>query len=386
MNNIDELLDITPSFSMNNSYLEQLSYESSPEYVLEFDRKPVIRSFVYIIERSKSSQLYTVKLHTDVSLITKENHTAFTLSLVYSAFVIVDCEPDDEAYVYNTLHLSVPQLLLDPIRAIVWQVSSVSGYPTMLKDDTFSEPLPEGETIYESMPFKEEESVDEDDASGEKLMQELYSRLKEDRFGHPVNKDNGRVNFQSVIDEIGDTEEGDTFLQTFWNALKVNGFDSFEQIPAYYPYFYFLFPVAYNHPELENVDEEMWPMLFRLLFGNTAARCTLINGEGALPELKFSYEIFNDVCVSELDVEQLKDLLYRLMTDALCDVSVMLFHPDDPTNIEIDLPPGQLIQREDFYRIHNYYPGIGSEEKGAYIEKLYSKIKECDIQTFLYRL
>ena len=95
MNNIDELLDITPSFSMNNSYLEQLSYESSPEYVLEFDRKPVIRSFVDIIERSKSSQLYTVKLHTDVSLITKENHTAFTLSLVYSAFVIVYCEPDD---------------------------------------------------------------------------------------------------------------------------------------------------------------------------------------------------------------------------------------------------------------------------------------------------
>ncbi len=73
MNNIDEFLDVTPSFSMNNSYLEQLSYESSPEYVLEFNRKPVIRSFVDIIERSKSSQLYTFKLHTDVSLITKEN-------------------------------------------------------------------------------------------------------------------------------------------------------------------------------------------------------------------------------------------------------------------------------------------------------------------------
>ena len=386
MNNIDELLDITPSFSMNNSYLEQLSFESSPEYVLEFDRKPVIRSFVDIIERNKGSQLYNVKLHTDVSLITKEDHTAFTVSLVYSAFVIVDCDPDDEAYVYNTLHLGVPQFLLDPIRAIVWQVSSESGYPTMLKDDTFSELLPEGETIYESMPFKEEEPVDEDDASGESLMQELYSRLTEDRFGHPVNEYNGRVNFQSVIDEIGDTEEGDTFLHTFWNALQVNGFDSFEQIPAYYLYFYFLFPVAYNHPELENVDEEVWPMLFRLLFGNTAARCTLINGEGALPELKFSYEIFNDVCVSELDVDQLKDLLYRLMTDALCDVSVTLFHPDDPTNFEIDLPPGKLISKEDFYRLHNYYPGIGSEEKGAYIEKLYSMIKECDIQTFLYRL
>lgn len=386
MNSIDDFIDVTPSFSVNNSYLEQLSFESSPEYVLEFDRKPVIRSFVDIIERNKGSQLYNVKLHTDVSLITKEDHTAFTVSLVYSAFVIVDCDPDDEAYVYNTLHLGVPQFLLDPIRAIVWQVSSESGYPTMLKDDTFSEPLPEGETIYESMPFKEEEPVDEDDASGENLMQELYSRLTEDRFGHPVNEYNGRVNFQSVIDEIGDTEEGDTFLHTFWNALQVNGFDSFEQIPAYYLYFYFLFPVAYNHPELENVDEEVWPILFRLLFGNTAARCTLINGEGALPELKFSYEIFNDVCVSELDVDQLKDLLYRLMTDALCDVSVTLFHPDDPTNFEIDLPPGKLISKEDFYRLHNYYPGIGSEEKGAYIEKLYSMIKECDIQTFLYRL
>jgi hypothetical protein len=144
--------------------------------------------------------------------------------------------------------------------------------------------------------------------------------------------------------------------------------------------------VAYNYPELENVDKEVWPMLFRLLFGNTAANCTLINGKGSLPELKFSYEDYHEFCVSELDVSDLKDLLYRLMTDALCDVSVMLFHPDGPTNFEIDLPPGQLIQREDFYRIHNYYPGIGSEEKGAYIEKLYSKIKECDIQTFLYRL
>ena len=386
MNRIDDFMDVKPSFSVNNSYLEQLSFESSPEYVLEFDRKPVIRSFVEIIERNKGPQLYNVKLHTDVSLITKEDHTAFTVSLVYSAFVIVDCEPDDEAYVYNTLHLGVPQFLLDPIRAIVWQVSSESGYPTMLKDDTFSEPLPEGETIYESMPFKEEEPVDEDDASGEKLMQELYSRLTEDRFGHPVNKDNGRVNFQSVIDEIGDTEEGDTFLQTFWNALKVTGFDSFEQIPAYYLYYYFLFPVAYNYPELENVDKEVWPMLFRLLFGNTAANCTLINGKGSLPELKFSYEDYHEFCVSELDVSDLKDLLYRLMTDALCDVSVMLFHPDDPSDFEIDLPPGQLIHKEDFYRLHNYYPGIGSEEKGAYIERLYSKIKECDIQTFLYRL
>ncbi len=386
MNSIDDFMDVKPSFSVNNSYLEQLSFESSPEYVLEFDRKPVIRSFVDIIERNKGSQLYNVKLHTDVSLITKEDHTAFTVSLVYSAFVIVDCDPDDEAYVYNTLHLGVPQFLLDPIRAIVWQVSSESGYPTMLKDDTFSEPLPEGETIYESMPFKEEEPVDEDDASGENLMQELYSRLTEDRFGHPVNEYNGRVNFQSVIDEIGDTEEGDTFLHTFWNALQVNGFDSFEQIPAYYLYFYFLFPVAYNHPELENVDEEVWPMLFRLLFGNTAARCTLINGEGALPELKFRYEIFNDVCVSELDVNQLKDLLYRLMTDALCDVSVMLFNRDEMPNVELELPAGILISKDDFFKLHNYYPGIGSEEKGAYIEKLYSKIKECDIQAYLYRL
>lgn len=401
MNNIDELLDITPSFSMNNSYLEQLSYESSPEYVLEFDRKPVIRSFVDIIERSKSSQLYTVKLHTDVSLITKENHTAFTLSLVYSAFVIVDCEPDDEAYVYNTLHLSVPQLLLDPIRAIVWQVSSVSGYPTMLKDDTFDEPLPENET------FEEESPTAEDETTGENLMQKFYAMLNDDRLRHslfeddadlipsegenaneimPSNKDNGVVNFHSVIDGIGDTEEGDTFLHTFWNALKVTGFDSFEQIPAYYLYYYFLFPVAYNYPELENVDKEVWPMLFRLLFGNTAANCTLINGKSSLPELKFSYEDYHEFCVSELDVSDLKDLLYRLMTDALCDVSVMLFHPDDPSDFEIDLPPGQLIHKEDFYRLHNYYPGIGSEEKGAYIEKLYSKIKECDIQTFLYRL
>ena len=194
------------------------------------------------------------------------------------------------------------------------------------------------------------------------------------------------MNFHSVIDEIGDTEEGDTFLHTFWNALKVTGFDSFEQIPAYYLYYYFLFPVAYNYPELENVDKEVWPMLFRLLFGNTAANCTLINGKGSLPELKFSYEDYHEFCVSELDVSDLKDLLYRLMTDALCDVSVMLFHPDDPSDFEIDLPPGQLIHKEDFYRLHNYYPGIGSEEKGAYIERLYSKIKECDIQTFLYRL
>ncbi len=127
-------------------------------------------------------------------------------------------------------------------------------------------------------------------------------------------------------------------------------------------------------------------MLFRLLFGNTAARCTLINGEGALPELKFRYEIFNDVCVSELDVNQLKDLLYRLMTDALCDVSVMLFNRDEMPNVELELPAGILISKDDFFKLHNYYPGIGSEEKGAYIEKLYSKIKECDIQAYLYRL
>lgn len=406
MNNIDDFLGVAPSFSTNNSYLEQLSFESSPEYVLEFDRKTEVHSYVEIIERSKGSQLYSVKLHTDVSLITKEEQVAFTMSLVYSTFVIVDCDPDDDEYLYNTLHLGVPQHLLDPIRSIVWQVSGASGYPTMLKDDTFNEPLPE-EAFPESILYEEENPADEDEIAGGNLMQKFYAMLNDDRLCHslfdddhdlipsegenadetkPSNNDNGVVNFQSVIDEIGDTEEGNTFLNTFWNALNISGFNSFEQIPAYYLYYCFLTPVAYHYPELENVDKEVWPMLFCLLFGNTAANCTLINGKGSLPELKFSYEDYHEFCVSELDVSDLKDLLYRLMTDALCDVSVMLFNRDEMPNVELELLAGKLISKDDFFKLHNYYPGIGSEEKGAYIEKLYSKIKECDIQAYLYRL
>lgn len=386
-----------PLFNIIDSFLEKVSFETSMEYFSTSEPNYVTHTFVELDEKFGSHNHYMVKIHTDIALMVEGEYTAFRLSVVFAAFVEVYGNHHEEMELHDILNYDVPQKLLNRIRTLVFQIIRESGYQYMPGDDTFSRPTHldnENQVFMPLVPMPEGESDSKKET--DQVFVPLPAFLKdefddEDDYGEEDNSahEEYSLSFRSVIGAINSFEEGAEFLRTFSRALNddVLGFGRFNQLPAFQTYYRFITPTSYHCPEIDDCDPELWPMLFRLLFGNTKADCELVDGKNSLPELVFNYGNYSDYRVSELDSADLNDLLSDLMTEALCEVSVKLLHRSTKASErELKWSVGQLITKEQFYKLHNFFPGTAQEEDRVFFEKLYSKIKECDIQTYLYRL
>lgn len=371
------------SFNTKNSFLEQLSFNNASLGPLPcFDEEPEIHSYVSYEKKSDDGQCYLVKMHTDVSLNDEMGVTVLIISLVYSTFLQLEKCSLDAGEFQNIIQQEVPKRLLTPIRSIVSQITAASGRPLVLSADTFSDSIQSEQVQYED---KDPNLLDED-------MVPIVNPSKDEEKS--VEEDYN-LSFLSILNDMGSFHEGAGFLSTFERTININIDDltSFDKLPTYQSYYRFLYPVAYHCPEVPNCDPNVWPLFFRLLFGNTEVKCELIRGKGkrkngVLPELKFSYDKYKNVCLSELDPDKLKDLLWSLMMDAFCEVSVLLSrYNSNSTGTATEFPVNQLIKEEDFYKLHNFHPNLCQDkEMVEFFKKLYSRIKDCDTKSKFYRI
>lgn len=372
-------------FFIMKSFVEHLMSEALLAYQMDSDFRTEVNASISTAS-PEGGHYHLVKIELSIVMMTDNNAPAYRLTMAYSVVVGVENENLTDDELHKILHTDIPLHLFDNIRAVVWQITRESGFPLMLKDDTFSRSIHVDniDQIFNpsepasSLEFEQDEFDDEDDfEEGDSFDEEGFA------------SDDYSISFRSVIGEINSFEEGAEFLKTLSRALNTDvlDFDSFDQLPVFQTYYRFFTPISYHCPEIDGCDPELWPMLFRLLFGNVNSKCKVIDGKNNKPELKFSYGKYNDYLVSELDSDDLNDLLSDLMTEALCEISVKLLHRSTKvTESELKWSVGQLITKEQFYKLHNFFPGTAQEEDKVFFEKLYSKIKECDIQTYLYRL
>ena len=109
----------------------------------------------------------------------------------------------------------------------------------------------------------------------------------------------------------------------------------------------------------------------------------MIDDEHGLPEIEFSYENFQDRTISSLTLEELKELLSDLITEALVNLSVnLLGYQNESVLSEEQSQNNKLLSEQDFYRI---FDANVSDENASFLGMMYEKIKECNLQTLLYQ-
>lgn len=86
-------------------------------------------------------------------------------------------------------------------------------------------------------------------------------------------------------------------------------------------------------------------------------------------------------------LEELKFITSELAVKAFIDTLVeILGYDKQMDNDYADILRGdQLILKEEFHALYNTDQPNASAEEIAFVDKLYARIKECDLQTFPYK-
>ena len=194
------------------------------------------------------------------------------------------------------------------------------------------------------------------------------------------------MGYEWVLEDIRlvDDGAGVSFLNTVKDSTG-NSLDVYTETPLYKYFYRFLTPIEYSHPDYE-VCEDYWPMLFQLLFGE-GKNVKVIDGENGHPEIEFDYCEDERRTVSSLTLAELKHLTSELAVKAFTDTLVeILGYDKQMDNDYADILRGdQLILKEEFHALYNIDQPNASEEDIAFVDKLYARIKECDLQTFPYK-
>ena len=170
-----------------------------------------------------------------------------------------------------------------------------------------------------------------------------------------------------------------------WEAIN-RKFYRYEENPLYKYYYRFLTPIEYSHPDYEFCEDSYWPLLFQLLFGE-GKNVKVIDGDNGLPEIEFDYCEDERRTVSSLTLAELKNLTSELSVKAFTDTLVEILGYDKQMDNDYAdiLRDDQLILKEEFHALYNTDQPNASAEEIAFVDKLYARIKECDLQTFPYK-
>lgn len=391
----------TPAFMPIKTFLKEVVFESPNTPDLFFNAESAANLGISIDVQSRVAEdtsLYLVELHT--SLTPKINErVVFNLRLIYSTLVeVADKELEDETRKY-LLTVVVPQSMYNPLRALVWKLTLESGFPPIMMNDydfathqanTGIKPFDNHEVSFDKnedndnsfafLKFLEENEKDEVSAieEGSELPQENIFPL----------------GYEWIMEDIRlvDDGAGISFLETAKNCLEKDGKSTgnelltYEENPLYKYYYRFLTPITYSHPDYEECEDSYWPMLFQLLFGE-GKNVKIVDGENGVPEIEFDYCEDERRTVSSLTLEELKNLTSELAVKAFTDTLVeILGYNKQMDNDYADILRGdQLILKEEFHALYNTDQPDASDEDIAFVDKLYTRIKECDLQTFPYK-
>ena len=339
---------------------------------------------------AEDTSLYLVELHT--CLTPKINdQLVFNLKLVYSTLVeITDKEMDDETRKY-LLTVVVPQSMYNPLRALVWKLTLESGFPPIMMND-YDFATHQANT--DIKPFDNHEvsfDKNEDNDNSFAFLKFLNEQEKDeesaiDECGELPQENIFPLGYEWVLEDIRlvDDGAGVSFLNTVKDSTG-NSLDVYTETPLYKYFYRYLKPIEYSHPDYE-VCEDYWPMLFQLLFGE-GKNVKVIDGDNGLPEIEFDYCEDERRTVSSLTLDELKFITSELAVKAFTDTLVEILGYDKQMDNDYAdiLRDDQLILKEEFHALYNTDQPNTSAEEIAFVDKLYARIKECDLQTFPYK-
>lgn len=381
----------TPAFMPIKTFLKEVVFESPNTPDLFFNAESAANLEISIDVQSRVAEgtsLYLVELHT--SLTPKINEQlVFNLKLVYSTLVeITDKEMDDETRKY-LLTVVVPQSMYNPLRALVWKLTLESGFPPIMMND-YDFATHQANT--DIRPFDNHEvSFDKNEDNSFAFLKFLNEQEKDeesaiDECGELPQENIFPLGYEWVLEDIRlvDDGAGVSFLNTVKDSTG-NSLDVYTETPLYKYFYRFLRPIEYCHPDYE-VCEDYWPMLFQLLFGE-GKNVKVIDGDNGLPEIEFDYCENERRTVSSLTLDELKFITSELAVKAFTDTLVeILGYDKQMDNDYADILRGdQLILKEEFHALYNTDQPNASAEEIAFVDKLYARIKECDLQTFPYK-
>lgn len=365
---------MTPSFFIAKSFVSNISFDANDsEQFSPFSVSHLETNLHVDVEVSNSQDTcHFVETFVNITSTTKEKEHVYDLSLIYAAVVGTPDGNISESDLNEILKVRVPQALLDNIRSLVYQVTRDAGFPFMMRDDTFDNPIQN-----EDEPSK---------STYNDRIDEFFDALSQDTFDLPQLE---RIDFQWLI-SFSWADDDDELLESihdFWNTYSSQFGDGvitdYEDLPIYKCYYRFFTPIDYCHSDFEECDESIWPILFQMLYGSLKSQCRVIDAEQGLPEIEFSYESFHDRTISSLTLEELKELLSDLFTESLTDMSVKLLEYRNESVFSGEpFQSNQLMSEQDFYRI---FDANVSDENVSFLGMMYEKIKECNLQTLLYQ-
>lgn len=383
----------TPAFMPIKTFLKEVVFESPNTPDLFFNAESAANLEISIDVQSRVAEgtsLYLVELHTSLTPKITER-VVFNLKLIYSTLVeIADQELEDETR-KHLLTVIVPQSMYNPLRALVWKLTLESGFPPIMMNDY---DFATHQANADIKPFDNHEvsfDKNEDNDNSFAFLKFLNEQEKDeesaiDECGELPQENIFPLGYEWVLEDIRlvDDGAGVSFLNTVKDSTG-NSLDVYTETPLYKYFYRYLTPIEYSHPDYE-VCEDYWPMLFQLLFGE-GKNVKVIDGDNGLPEIEFDYCEDERRTVSSLTLDELKFITSELAVKAFTDTLVeILGYDKQMDNDYADILRGdQLILKEEFHALYNTDQPNASAEEIAFVDKLYARIKECDLQTFPYK-
>lgn len=315
----------------------------------------------------EESSIYEVELHADIVAKTC-NGVAFNMNVVYGTIVEIFEANISEEELHNILNVEIPQFMYNPLKAFVWNFTKESGFPPVMLRE---------------YDFKTVESDSVDDIEDNEEDSELYS---EQESSEPSSSDNVYpLGYDWIIESMRIDESGAKFLQTL-RQQEQSKLENYEDSSLYKYFLRFIIPIDYAHPTFseDECEESFWGIFFQFIF----AECDdvqIIDKGDELPELEFTYQGTRRT-VSSMSLLDLKEVLEYLVVDiytkkaaTLCCYSINeLYYSSEEFGIN--------ILDTQFEDIFNYDDILTPDEVRTSVKEMYKRIKECQLQTFAYRI
>ena len=350
--------------------------------------------------RAEGTSLYLVDLQS--TMVSKTDDVViFNAKITYSTMIEITEADSSEEVIKQILNIDVPEILYDYNRARIFDMIERTGLPPYMMRD-FDRTMRNAITTKSSEESKTDNvsfDKDEDNDDSFAFLKFLEENEKDEvsaiEEGSELPQENiFPLGYEWIMEDIRLVEDGAgaSFLETAKNYLEKDGKSTgdelltYEENPLYKYYYRFLTPIEYSHPDYEECEDSYWPMLFQLLFGE-GKNVKIIDGENGIPEIEFDYCEDERRTVSSLTLEELKFITSELAVKAFTDTLVEILGYDKQMDNDYAdiLRDDQLILKEEFHALYNTDQPDASDEDIAFVDKLYARIKECDLQTFPYK-
>jgi len=350
--------------------------------------------------RAEGTSLYLVDLQS--TMVSKTDDVViFNAKITYSTMIEITEADSSEEVIKQILNIDVPEILYDYNRARIFDMIERTGLPPYMMRD-FDRTMRNAITTKSSEESKTDNvsfDKDEDNDDSFAFLKFLEENEKDEvsaieECGELPQENIFPLGYEWIMEDIRLVEDGAgaSFLETVKNYLEKDGKSTgdelltYEENPLYKYYYRFLAPIEYSHPDYEECEDSYWPMLFQLLFGE-GKNVKIIDGENGIPEIEFDYCEDERRTVSSLTLEELKFITSELAVKAFTDTLVEILGYDKQMDNDYAdiLRDDQLILKEEFHALYNTDQPDASDEDIAFVDKLYARIKECDLQTFPYK-